>query len=121
MKTTQNMITVAAPCFFIICSAALAQAHDNIAEREVQRLGFPSIGLNFFGDVAPRLAALASATNLPGQSTKSPASLQPSAATHETRSGLQPGLQELSKFRNANETTPRIETVPAASPTRSSF
>ena len=63
------------------------------------------------------LAALASASNLPEQSTISPASLQPSAATHETRAGL----QELIEFQNANEITPPIETVSSAPPTRSSF
>ena len=37
MKTTQNVISVAAACFFIICGAAFAQTPDNIAEREVHR------------------------------------------------------------------------------------
>jgi len=37
MKTTQNVIAVAAACFLIICSAAFAQTPDNIAEREVHR------------------------------------------------------------------------------------
>ena len=46
---------------------------------------FPLIRLIVFGGVALGLAALASASNLPEQSTISPASLQPSAATHETR------------------------------------
>ena len=75
------------------------------------------IRLIVFGGVALGLAALASASNLPEQSTISPASLQPSAATHETRAGL----QELIEFRNANEITPPIETVSSAPPTRSSF
>ena len=83
----------------------------------MQRPGFPLIRLIVFGGVALGLAALASASNLPEQSTISPASLQPSAATHETRAGL----QELIEFRNANEITPPIETVSSAPPTRSSF
>jgi general secretion pathway protein D len=37
MKTTQNVISVAAACFFIICGAAFAQTPDNIADREVHR------------------------------------------------------------------------------------
>src|SRR5215475_12239693 len=36
MKITQNVVTVAAACFFI-CGAVFAQNADNIAEREVQR------------------------------------------------------------------------------------
>ena len=63
------------------------------------------------------LAALASAGNLPEQNIVSPASLQPSAATHETRAGL----QEVIEFPNANKVTPPIETVSSAPPTRSSF
>ena len=83
----------------------------------MQRLGFPLIRLIVFGGVALGLAALVSAGNLPEQSTNSPASLQPSAATHETRAGL----QELIEFRNANEITPPIETLSSVPPTRSSF
>src|SRR5436189_654392 len=81
----------------------------------MQRLGFPVIGLIVFGGVALGLAALASGSNLPEQST--PVSLQPSAATHETRAGLQ-GVIE---FPNANEVTARIETVFSAPPTRTSL
>ena len=55
--------------------------------------------------------------NSPQQNIVSRATLQPSAATHETRAGLQ-GVIE---FPNANEVTPRIETVSSAPPTRSSF
>ena len=83
----------------------------------MQRLGFPLIRLIVFGGVALGLAALASGSNLPEQSTISPASLQPSAATHETRAGL----QELIEFQTANEITPPIETISSAPPTRSSF
>ena len=83
----------------------------------MQRPGFPVIGLIVFGGMALGLAALASASNLPEQNISSPASLQPSAATHETRAGL----QEVIEFPNANEITPRIETVSSAPPTRSSF
>jgi len=87
----------------------------------MQRPGFPLIGLIVFGAVALGLAALARASNLPEQNTISPASLRPSAATHESRVGLQAELQKLIEFRNANEITPRIETVSSAPPTRSSF
>ena len=90
-------------------------------DKIMQRPGFPLIRLIVFGGVALGLAALASASNLPEQSTISPASLQPSAATHETRAGSQAGLQEVIEFPNANEVTPRIETVSSAPPTRSSF
>ena len=45
----------------------------------------PSALIIRFGGVALALAALASASNLTEESTISPASLQPSAATHETR------------------------------------
>src|SRR5690348_13924258 len=87
----------------------------------MQRLGFSIVGLIVFGGVALALAALPSASNLPEQSTISRPSLQPSAATHETRAGLEDGLQKLIEFRNANEITLPIETVSCAPPTRSSF
>src|SRR6266513_276014 len=74
-----------------------------------------------FGGVTLALAALASASNLTGESTSSHASLRPSAATHETRVGSQAGLQGVIEFPSANEVTPRIETVSSAAPTRSSF
>ena len=83
----------------------------------MQRPSFPLIRLIVFGGVALGLAVPASGSNLPEQSAISPASLQPSAATHETRAGL----QKLIEFRNANEITPSIETVSSAAPTRSSF
>jgi hypothetical protein len=60
-------------------------------------------------------ALLAAASNLPKDI--SPPSLQPSAATHETRAGL----PELIEFPSANDVTPRIETVSSALPTRGSF
>ncbi len=59
--------------------------------------------------------------NSPQQNIASTAPLQPSAATHETRVGLEAGLQGLTEFRAANEITPRIETVSPAPPTRSSL
>ena len=91
----------------------LAAFRDKI----MQRRGFPVIHLIVFGGVALGLAPLAAASNLPEENIISPLSLQPSAATHETRAGLQ-GVIE---FRNANEITPPIETVSSARPTRSSF
>src|SRR5437870_5632919 len=57
-------------------------------DKIMQRLVFPLIGLIVFGGVAP-LAALASGSNSPEQSTSSFVSLQPSAATHETRAASQ--------------------------------
>ena len=63
------------------------------------------------------LALLAAANNLPKESTSSPALLQPSAATHETRAGL----QEVIEFPSANGVTPRIETISSAPPTRGSL
>ena len=77
----------------------------------------PSALIIVFGGVALGLAALASVSNLPEQRTSAPASLQPSAVTHETRAGL----QEVIEFPNANKITPPIETVSSAPPTRSSF
>src|SRR6266478_6067752 len=59
--------------------------------------------------------------NSPQQNIASRAPFQPSAATHETRVGLEAGLQKLTEFRNANEITPRIETVSPAPPTRGSL
>src|SRR6266404_5705742 len=59
--------------------------------------------------------------NSPQQNIVSRATRQPSAATHETRVGLQEGLQKLMEFPNANEITPSIETVTSAPPTRSGF
>src|SRR5437660_11961249 len=83
----------------------------------MRRLPFRSMGLIGFSGVALGLAALASASKSPEQNINSPVPLHPSAATHETRAGL----QELMEFRNANELAPPIETVSSAPPTRSSF
>ncbi len=111
------MIRLVRALFLDLCGKnshlRLAAFRDKI----MQRLGFPVIGVIVFGGVALGLGALASASNLPEQNIISPASFQPSAATHETRAGLQ-GVIE---FSNANEVTPRIETVSSAPPTRSSF
>jgi Alpha-galactosidase, CBM13 domain len=54
--------------------------------------------------------------NSPQQNIVFRATLQPSAATHETRAGL----QEVIEFPSANEITQRVETV-SSPPTRSSF
>jgi hypothetical protein len=59
--------------------------------------------------------------NSPQRNIVSRATLQPSAATHETRTGLQAGLQKLIELKNANEVTPPVEPVSSAPPTRSSF
>src|SRR6266436_1976517 len=93
--------------------STLAVFHDET----MQRPGFPLIGLIIFGGMAVGFSALASASNLPEQNILSPASLQPSAATHETRAVL----QEVIELPNAKKVTPRIETVSWAPPTRSSF
>src|SRR6476660_7313584 len=82
-----------------------------------QRPGVPLIRLIVFGGMALGLAALAATGNLSEQSASSPASLQPSAATHETLARL----QDVIGFPNANELSARIETVTSAPPTRSSF
>jgi hypothetical protein len=56
-------------------------------------------------------------SNSPEQNILSPASLGPSAATHESRAELQEAIE----FPNGNEITPPIETVSSAPPTRSSL
>jgi len=78
---------------------------------------FPLIGLIVFGGVALELAALASAGKSTEQNTSFPASLQPSAATHETRADS----QDLIGLRKVNEIASPIETILSAPPTRSSF
>ncbi len=83
----------------------------------MQRPGFALIRLIVFGGAALGIAALTSASNLPEQNSISPASLEVSAATHETRAGAQEGIE----FPNTNEPTSRVETVSSAPPTRSSF
>jgi elongation factor P hydroxylase len=115
------MIQLVGALFLDPCSKNSQLRLAVFRDKIMQRLGFPLIRLIVFGGVALGLAALASASNLPEQSTISPASLQPSAATHETRVGLQEGLQKLMEFPNANEITPSIETISSAPPTRSSL
>src|SRR4029077_17618646 len=100
-----------------MCAHSLLSTLAVFHDETMQRPGFPSIGLIVFGGMALGLSALASASNLPEQNILSPASLRPSAATHETRAGLQEGIE----FPNANKVMPRIETVSWAPPTRSSF
>src|SRR6266550_311518 len=87
----------------------------------MQRPGFPLIRLIVFGGVALGLAALAATGNLPEANINSPASLKPSAATHETLAGFQEGLQNIIEFPNANEITPTVETLSSVPPTRSAF
>jgi FG-GAP-like repeat len=89
---------------------------DSLRDKILQRLGFPVIGLVMLGGVALGPVTLASASNLPEQSTISTPSLQPNAATHETRAGLQEGIE----FPGENEVTAQIETVSSTPPTRSS-
>ena len=86
--------------------------------REVmQRPGLPLIRLIVFGGMAVGLAALIAAGESTAQSTSSPALLQPTAATHETRADS----QELIGLRKVNEDASPIESVSSATPTRSSF
>src|SRR5947207_470541 len=87
----------------------------------MQRPAFPLIRLIVFGGVALGLAALAATGNLPEANINSPASLQPSAATHETLAGFQEGLQNIIEFPNANEIAPTVETLSSVPPTRSAF
>jgi len=83
----------------------------------MRRPRFPLNGLIVFGGVALGLAAFADNISLPERNIVPSASFRPSAATHETRIGSQGVLA----VPNANEITPRIETVSSAPPTRSSF
>ena len=83
----------------------------------MRRLGFPITGSVVFVSVALGLAAFADNITLPERNLVPGASFRPSAATHETRIGSQGALE----IPNANEITPRIETVLSAPPTRSSF
>src|SRR6266567_2685288 len=94
---------------------------QNSKNKIMQLPCFPLIRLIVFGGMALGLAALAATGNLPEANINSPASLQPSAATHETLAGLQEGLQNIIEFRNANEITPPGETLSSARPTRSGF
>jgi Alpha-galactosidase, CBM13 domain/Fibronectin type III domain len=111
------MIRLGGALFLDLCSKNSKLRLSAFRDKIMQRPGFPLIPLIVFGGVALGLAALASGSNLPEQSTISPASLQPSAATHETRAGL----QEVIEFSNATKVTPPIETLSSAPPTRSSF
>jgi len=70
-----------------------------------------------FGTLALGVAAFAGNINLPAQDFVSRASLQPGAATHQTRIASQGPLQS----PNASEVATEIETVSSAPPTRSSF
>ena len=111
------MIRRVGALFLYLCSKNSQLRLAAFRDKIMQRPGFPLIRLIVFGGVALGLAALASGSNLPEQSTISPASLQPSAATHETRAES----QELIELRNANEITPPIETISSAPPTRGSL
>src|SRR5262245_22079569 len=83
----------------------------------MQRLRFPQICLIVFAAVSLGLAVLASDSKLQDEPILSSVSLQPSAATHETRTGFEQAIE----FPNASEIVPRIETVSSASPTRRTF
>src|SRR5438034_200615 len=72
-----------------LCSKNLQVRLAAFRHKIMQPLGFPLIRLIVFGGATLGLAALAGASNLPEQSTTSPVSLQPSAATHETQAQSQ--------------------------------
>src|SRR5437773_2075878 len=88
-----------------------------LCSETMRHRSFPIMGLIVFGSVALGPAALAANSNLPEHNIVSRAPFQPSAATHETRIASQGVLE----FPNANEVSPRIETVSPVPPTRSSF
>jgi hypothetical protein len=79
--------------FLDLCSKKSQLRLAAFRDKIMHRPGFPLIGLIVCGGAVPGLAALASASDLPEQNIISQASLQPSAATHETRVGSQAGLQ----------------------------
>src|SRR6266478_791886 len=83
----------------------------------MRRPGVSIIGSTVFAGVALGLAALAGNINLPAQTIASPTQFQPGAATHETRTDSQNGLQ----FPNGGEISAQIETVASAPSTRSSI
>src|SRR4029077_20833534 len=103
--------------FLDLCSKNPQLRLAAVPDKIMRRPSFPVIGLIVSGCMALALAELASAGDLTEQSASSPALLQPSAATHETRTGS----QEVIEFRNANEITAPIETISSVPPTRSSF
>src|SRR5258707_11496147 len=111
------IIRLVAALFLDLCSKNSQPRLAAFRDKIMQRPGFTLIRLFVFGGAALGLAALAAASNLPEENIISALSLQPSAATHET----QTGLQELTEFRNADEITTPIETVSSAPPTRSSL
>jgi len=67
----------------------------------------PLFGLIVFGGVALALAALVAAGIRRRKRSLLPRRYKPSAARHETRTGL----QEVIEFPNANEIAPRVETI----------
>jgi hypothetical protein len=115
------MIRLVGALFLGLCSKNSQLRLAAFRDKIMQPLSFPLIRLIVFGGVALGLAAIGSASNLPEQSTISSASLQPTAATHETRTGSQTGLHGVIEFPSANEITPPIEIVSSVPPTHSSF
>src|SRR5258705_403104 len=108
------MIRLVGALFLDLCSKNSQLRLAAFRDKIMQRLGFTLIRLFVFGGAALGLAALATASNLPEENIISALSLQPSAATHETKTGL----QKLTDFRNADEITPLIKPVPPAPPTK---
>src|SRR6267378_2129291 len=98
-----SLLAICAIPFALAQSHSRGTNHESVVNR-TQQWQFPTKNINS-----------------PQQNIASRAPFQPSAATHETRVGLEAGLQKLTEFRNANEITPRIETVSPAPPTRSNL
>ncbi len=112
------MIRLVGALFLDLCSKKNSQLRlAAFRDKIMQRPGFPLIRLIVFGGAAVGLAALIAAGESTAQSTSSPALLQPTAATHETRADS----QELIGLRGVNEDVSPIESVSSATPTRSSF
>ena len=84
---------------FFLCSKYSPLRLKAFHREVMQRPGLPLIRLIAFGGAAVGLAALIATGESTAQSTSSPALLQPTAATHETRADS----QELIGLRKVNE------------------
>src|SRR6266446_4982854 len=98
-----SLLAICAIPFALAQSHSRGTNHESVVNR-TQQWQFPTKNINS-----------------PQQNIASGAPFQPSAAKHETRVGLEAGLQKLTEFRNANEITPRIETVSPVPPTRNNL
>ncbi len=89
----------------------------NVCDAMMQELSLSLIRLIPFGTMAAGVAVLVATSDSTAQGTDSPALLEPSVATHETRADS----QEIAGLRNGNEISAPIETISSVPPTRSSF